>query len=407
MIGSEFIGDADSGYRLEVPDFGVVLGVDRLTRRSGELHGELSVKCDLPGAQRVTDDGLVSLADFNLSSIRARTERASLLTRRVQATEIDWLGLLERLCLRVLEAERAGAPAVLLRDVPRPELDESWIVDGLPVLRRHPMMLFGDGAAGKSLLALYVAGRLAGRGLKVGYFDWEFDGGEHRLRLEQMFPTMPPVVYVRAENALVHEVDRLRQVVKAYALDYAVLDSVAFATEGPPESAESAAGFFRALRRLRVGSLLVAHVVKGEGGDQRPFGSAFWHNGCRATFYVRRANDTGDQARLTVGCYHRKANTGPLRPAVGFVFAFQANRIGVTCADIATAADDLAVRLPIWQRIRAAVAQQPRTIPELADELDTKLDTIIKTVNRSDGRVFTRLTGDDGKTRIALVERAS
>ncbi|MGE0706166.1 MAG: hypothetical protein AB7P22_19775, partial [Vicinamibacterales bacterium] len=67
-------------------------------------------------------------------------------------------------------------------------------------------------------------------------------------------------------------------------LDFAIYDSVAFACDGPPEAAEVAADYFRAVRSIGIGSLHVAHVSKAENADQRPFGSAFWHNGALDVF---------------------------------------------------------------------------------------------------------------------------
>ena len=60
------------------------------------------------------------MADFNLSSARARTERARQLGKLTAAAEIDWERLVEELCQRVLTAERDGQPATLLREIPRP-----------------------------------------------------------------------------------------------------------------------------------------------------------------------------------------------------------------------------------------------------------------------------------------------
>jgi hypothetical protein len=68
---------------------------------------------------------------------------------------------------------------------------------------------------------------------------------------------------------------------------------------GPPEAADSAADYFRALRTLNMGSLHIAHVTKAEGGDQKPFGSTFYHNGARSTWFVQRSEDSGD-GRLVV-----------------------------------------------------------------------------------------------------------
>jgi len=87
-----------------------------------------------------------------------------------------------------------------------------------------------------------------------------------------------------------------------------ILDSVAFACEGPPEAAETAAAYYWALRLLGVGSTSIAHITKAEGGDQKPFGSAFWHNGARkgllrasALLVALIADETSERIELTTG----------------------------------------------------------------------------------------------------------
>lgn len=394
----------DGRYSLQLAEAGIVFTVDRLRRRFGELVGELTVTCDLPGARVVDANNTISVADFNLSSQRARTERAALLAKRSEAGEVDWYGLVEDLCARVLAAERAGQPAVHLRDVARPRPDEELDLDGWRLLRSHPVIAFGDGGSLKSILALYAAGVLTQRGLRVLYCDWEFTGGDHRVRLERLFPdAVPDVLYARCDRPLVDEIDRLRRIVTAEGIDYACVDSIAFACDGPPEAAETAAHYFRATRALGVGSLHVAHTTKAENGDQKPFGSAFFHNGARATWYVQRTTESAAGAEVTIGLFNRKANTGPLRPAVGFTFRFDEDAIDVRRADVARV-PELAEKLPLWQRLRPLVAHGPKTIKELAEDLGAEPDSVKRAVARASW-LYTKVPSVDGPPRIALVER--
>ena len=168
------------------------------------------------------------------------------------------------------------------------------------------MCLFGDGGDGKSLIALYLSVELTRLGLRVLYADWEFSGEDHRERLERITgPDMPDgICYAHCERPLVDEADRLRRIVGTERIDYLVADSVAFACDGPPEAAEVAARYFRALRRIGVGSLSIAHV-RQENGDQKPFGSSFWHNGFRSTTFAKRSNEV---------CRRRAARRRPVQP---------------------------------------------------------------------------------------------
>ena len=112
------------------------------------------------------------------------------------------------------------------------------------LLTRHPVILFGDGGTGKSMVALHAGGQLARRGIRVMLADWEFDGREHRERLGRLFGSdMPDILYARCDRPLVFEADRLRRIVTAEQVQYVILDSVAFASNGPPESAEAASAY--------------------------------------------------------------------------------------------------------------------------------------------------------------------
>ena len=81
-------------------------------------------------------------------------------------------------------------------------------------------------------------------------------------------------MYARCERPLVYEADRLARIVREHDISYAIFDSVAFACDGPPEAAEVAGRYFRAVRQLGIGSLQIAHISKAENGDKKPFGSA-------------------------------------------------------------------------------------------------------------------------------------
>ena len=170
----------DSSYQLTDPALGIQLTVDRLRRERQELIGELAVRCDLAGARTI--DGFTSVADFNLSSAQARATRAKLLAERSEARDVDWFSFVEELCVRTIAAERQGAPSRPLHLIERAGADVLFDVDGWPLLRDHPTILFGDGGSLKSMLALYAAGTLSRQGVPVGFCDWELTGHEHRDR---------------------------------------------------------------------------------------------------------------------------------------------------------------------------------------------------------------------------------
>ncbi|MCL4853139.1 MAG: hypothetical protein KJZ78_17400, partial [Bryobacteraceae bacterium] len=108
----------DDRYSFDVPGV-AVLEIDRLRRERHELQGELAVWRNLHGERTI--DATLSIGDFNVSSVRARSDRAKLLADRARTNDsVDWSRLLEEFCQRVLAAERTGNPAVDLRELPRP-----------------------------------------------------------------------------------------------------------------------------------------------------------------------------------------------------------------------------------------------------------------------------------------------
>ena len=183
-----------------------------------------------------------------------------------------------------------------------------------------------------------------------------------------------------------------------------ILDSVAFACDGPPEAAEVASRYFQAVRQLGIlGSLHIAHTTKGDHADKKPFGSVFWHNGARSTWFVKLAEAIPGGNVVTIGLYNRKANLGGLRPSVGFEVTFDEDRTRFRRVDVADV-QDLAVELPLWVRMKHAVAHRPMTLAALAEELEANVGSLDKAAKRK-SKVFTRVDGDDGVARIALLER--
>jgi len=374
------LGD-DTGYRLTVPALTASLEVTHLRRERHQLRGELLTRCTLPGAE--TFDGVLSVADCNLSSARSRRDYATHLAERAQSDADPWVSAVEELAQRALAAERAGAPDVLLAEV-EPEPVRTVEVEGLLLPRHHPAVLFGDGDSAKSYLALYILGQLAQEGLRVGLADWELSEVDHRERLGRLFPgALPDVRYLRCARPIVHEADRLRRWVRERRLDYVGMDSVAYASAGAPETAEVAMQYFQAVRQLgAIGSLHIAHITKAqEGADRRPFGSAFWHNSPRATWYAKLAERDPGGTVSRIGLYPRKWNLGPLPAAVGLELVFLAERTLVRRAEL-TETPDLAAGLPVRQRMAGALRSGPLSAAELAEEIGSSSNTVRVTARR-------------------------
>ena len=389
-------------HGLKFPDIGATFEVERLRRDRNELIGELTVRCLLPGASVV--NGILSTGDFNFSSVRARQDRAKLLAVRAHTNgDVDWFAMLEEFCQGVFVRERTGDPSCDIWSLPLPEKVDDFAVDGIALPRKHPAILFGDGGSAKSYVALYIAGRLALQDVPVALFDWELSGEEHRDRFERLFGAKrPKLTYCRCESPLVSEIDRLARVVWENGIQYAFFDSISFACDGRPEEAEIAARYFRAVRTLNIGTLHIAHVNKSEEHDRKPFGSSWWHNGARCTWYVKAAEPAGDT--MDLGFFHRKSNLGALRHPISLSIQFLRNETIIRRGKVGDT-PEFVDKMSVRQRMVELLGRGAMTIAEIAAELEVKVDTIKKTSVR--GTTFVEISNAmDGEKRIGLRARA-
>jgi hypothetical protein len=396
-------------YRLEVPECLSVFDLERLFRDRNETAGELVVGCRMAGAR--TFNGNLFSGNVNLSSPWRRRDVVEHLRERANTgKEIDWASLLDEMAARVIAAEREGQPPQLLSTFDRPKPDDMFDLEGIILPRRHAAILFGDGGTFKSYLALFIAGYLAQLGVKVLFADWELDASDHRERLEQLFgATLPDIYYRRYQRPLADEAEGMRRFIAEVGIEYVVCDSVGFAANGAPESAEAATTYFRAVRQFGpgVGSLHLAHVTKPNADapdPMKPFGSVFWHNSARSTWFLKRTTDTTDGDTFSLAVIHRKANLGSLRPPVGLQISFADGRAHLQRIDVAEV-EEFARGLPVPLRLRTALKHVALTVAELVEETGARRDTVEKALKRGKGRVFTCITNTpDGVHRWGLLE---
>jgi hypothetical protein len=192
---------------------------------------------------------------------------------------------------------------------------------------------------------------------------------------------MPKVVYARCVRPLVYEVDRLQRICRDEGIEYSLFDSVAFACDGPPEAAEIAGRYFAAVREIGGGSLHIAHVNKSDDADRKPFGSTFWHNGARSTWFIKTTEQIGDSSLLTIGLFNRKANLGSLRRPMGFHIEFGETRTTFKRTEVADT-PELAAGMSTREKMTAALRSGAMTFDELAETLDAKPETIRRSAYR-------------------------
>ncbi len=403
------------GYELVLPDLAVSFEARKMRLRFDETWGLLTVRAKIAGA-KVIGDNILSCADFSFSSERARDQRAKNLEIRcgTAAQEIDWRGLVEEFCLKVLDHQERGEPAVFLADVPiKNENDDGEILAGdLPLLRQQPTIWFGDGGSAKSLFAMYAAINLiVNSGLRVLYCDWELGQDEQRLRLHQFMAKIVEAfrdrfLYRRCNRPLADDILAIREILSRYHIDFLICDSLSFGAKAPIESSESAMSYQQALRECgTIGSLHIAHMNRSDQGDQRPFGSTYWHNMARSTWFLKRAEQVAGSDEATVGFFHRKANLSGLRKSFAKKLVFVDDQIVVEPGDLTEDAAMIA-QLHVPQRIELALQTGPLTFVELVEECGAKKATVQKALKRYDGTKFQSVDGADGIARFRLIKNA-
>ena len=159
-------------------------------------------------------------------------------------------------------------------------------------------------------------------------------------------------------------------------------DSVGYACNHRPEDAENANEYFRVLRSFRLGSLNLAHVTKREGETpDKPFGSTFWHNGARATWYIQRA-DQNPAGELRFGLYNKKNNLGERLAPRAYALKYRTNAIAIE-QTVLSDIEELTAGLPLLERMKRYLLKNgAATVKDLADELGSTQPVVRMTVVR-------------------------
>lgn len=395
------------GYAFTLLDDNVRIELRHLRRDSRQLHAEVDVQCDWAGVKRHNKS--LSCADLNLSSQTARKSLAKYCAERAKTKpeEFDWMGAIDGSCLEAIQAERGGSDVIVLDDAPD-IAERDFDVYGLRVPADAVSILIAHGDSLKSLILLFVLSTLARLGHRVLFLDYEWTAARHAARKRRLSGTarLENLRYLRCHAPLVVEADAIRRYCDEHRIEFIGLDSVGLACDGKLADDDTAIRFHRALGNLPP-AMCSAHVPKsslgpdGKGDAIGPFGSVFFSNLCRASWLVKKQSGATDDL-VTVGCFPQKQNDGARNRPVGLEFTFRPDQIGVRSVDLASV-EGLSDRIGLPARMRHLLGRGPRTYAEIAEELDAKVDTVIKAAGR--GTAFTKVLGRDGITKIALVEK--
>lgn len=301
--------------------------------------------------------------------------------RRLEAFYPDeekkfWLRTLSEATSLLHEAIGNHDPSVLVSEQEDDRPMTFMVTDLLPT--NAPTMLFGDGSSGKSWLALRMAMGVALTGDFAGlvcdeanvlYLDWETDYPTFKRRLLRVGEGMgldrqetesAPIHYWRSPGTPFPDmVPAIREKIRKDNIGLVIIDSVSAAAGGPPEDSEVAQQFINGIARLGVTVLAIAHINRSED-TRKPYGSVFWHNFFRRTWFVLRQQEE-ESAEVAVGLYCRKANEGRLPRPLAFDLLFR-DPSGPVTFGRANVADhrNLARGLSPWEQVRTELLRVGR-----------------------------------------------
>ena len=181
------------------------------------------------------------------------------------------------------------------------------------------------------------------------------------------------VLYRFCFQPLAADISEIQKIVAESDVDCIGVDSAGPACGGDPESASSAINYFTALRSLRRTSLTIAH--RSKGGSVGPFGSVYWVNYPRATYELKKAQETGENT-MHVAMIHKKVNEGQLQEPVAFKFTFHKGAVTVVEEAIEDV-PEFASELPVAEQLAMALSNSgPQSAKELAEATQLNLGSV-------------------------------
>ena len=341
--------------------------------------------------------GTASLDRINIISASAKQGLARDLARRFPSDDVDWSGVIAQVCARATKKWQEGTPAGRLIDVPFVEAGR-FLVD--PIIDAEGVtLLFADGGAGKSFLAmalaLTVAGGVRPLGMlpeKVGpvlYLDWEAEAHTQQARLFALNDGLADfadesglgnVIYTRMDQSLIQGAKGIRQEILRHGAIFVVVDSLGAARAADPADAASTIAMFNAMRSWQVPVLALDHVTKSsvegpfakESPPKHSLGTVTTRNRARMSWrldhYEPADEDAGYDPVRKLRLTNVKANNARFAPRIGLLARFETDTDGGLLSvsyDTAPAATVLPAdsgQMSMPDRILAAVTAADRPL---------------------------------------------
>ncbi|MFC2081924.1 AAA family ATPase [Candidatus Bipolaricaulota bacterium] len=206
------------------------------------------------------------------------------------------------------------------------------------IFDQEAFVLYGEPGSMKSYVALAIA-LVAALGQAVDgipfiptrqyrplFLDWETHDREQYRRLTQIGDGFGLQIdnlinYRQCHTTLAADVQAVEGAMSRGGFDFLVVDSLGLAAGGDLMASQSAEGFFRALRKLSVTSLIVAHPAKGQTRNSSIYGSQFFTAQPRGIAEISKKQVPGAPSG-TVTIHHTKSNLSALVSDITLPFEF-------------------------------------------------------------------------------------
>ena len=385
------IRDTADGYAFDVPG-GIVVEIERLGEESGGLTGEITI-ADHNGL----GTRLLHSARLNLMSTQSRNSLVKSLEKACEG--VKWYQVLEEICFLAKETNRNGNPLINIGHLP-PSEKPRWMI--YPFIEEAgSSIMFGDGSAGKSILAAAlciaaasgesILGKTVCRATNVCYLDWEACAESHDERIKALCKPLdlaiPNNIFYRREYApLCESAPNLRRELVNRKIGLVILDSLGAACDGAPEKSDVTTRLYNAVRSFGIPWFGIHHITKSngaEGGATKPFGSVYGHNLARLTWGVEATQEEGeDKKGLTLT--NHKANNGRIEHKRTYRVQFyndgededqRTTGIEIKQCDV-DEFPDLLKRRPIHERIVAALKSGHKSYISISEITGIPVDSL-------------------------------
>lgn len=385
-----------------------------LEKGTRDLDAEMAMRLLMPGTMAEPYKQRI-----NLLSISAR-ESCRRELEAIYGKDVKWAKVLANVFAKCSDAflnvDRAiHAPNIALLE----SID--YLIAGMAP-SQGTTIFFGAGSAAKTFLTMMMAICISkgidflGRPCEkrnVLFVDYETGEEVFGFRLGRLLRGMG---YESTDSAgiyywdaggipLLDQVEPLRQAADRHNCGCLVIDHAALACGTEPEKSDAALRVKRALGRIKLPAIMIAHIT-GDGERDpaqvlRPFGSVFWSNLARRTWYVNRVQDQeSDKAEL--GLYCRKNNDGrkPGDFGVNLFFDGDNGPITYTTADLRRSPKLNAVRGHEHVIFDALV--ESLTVDDI-QEVTGLSPSIVKNTLNQNPQMFQRMTPSSGGRGVKTV----